>query len=185
MRRIWRYPIALLAALAFAVTGAGTATAANWDPPNTILTGSGTWTIATNTGLSTTCALTMRVKSSGSAQTTTVNAAGASAPPTFGHCTNNLWIGAAATSTVPWVFTATSTTAVDETFSFAITTNSGFCTITWGDTSWANNTWSNTTHTLTQNTAAIAPITEHGFCDGGTTGIMSGYVTFPPSVIIT
>jgi hypothetical protein len=176
---------ALAASAMMALFGAGSASAANWDPPNTPLTGHGSLTLTTNSFGTVSCTVHMTVKSTGNDVATTVNAAGtADAPPVFSSCTSTLG-SASVISDQPWVATATSTTAVDVTGNATITLGGGICRITVASASVANNTWSNTTHVLTANPAGTFPISESGLCDGGTTGSMTGSVTFPSSAIIT
>jgi hypothetical protein len=168
--------VATLAATA--AFGATSASAANWDPVNTTVAGSGGLTLTTNTLGSVTCTITINMRSTGNDVSTST------APPVFDNCSSNIANPTTVSSTTNWTATATTTTAVDVTGAATITIGGGLCVIT-ASAAVANNTWSNSTHALTANASASFPITEHGFCDGGTSGHMGGTVTFPSSAIIT
>jgi hypothetical protein len=177
MNSIKMYVIAAVALVTVA-SGATSAAAANWDPANTNLAGSGTLSLATNSVGSVTCTITITIRSTGN------DLATSTAPPTFDNCGSNIANPTVVTSTTNWTLTATSTTAVDLASSFGVNIGGGLCSMTLGAVI-ANNNWSNTLHALSFNFAQSFPITEHGFCDGGTSATMAGTVQFPSSAIIT
>jgi hypothetical protein len=179
MRSINMY-IPAVATVATVALGVSSAPAANWDPANTNFAGVGpSFTLTDNAASpgTVTCKLTVTFRSTGN------TLAVSPAPPVFDGCSSNIANLTTVHSSVNWTATATSTTSVDLTGSL-VATIAGVCTIT---ASWAvpNNTWSNTTHQLTLNSATAFPITEHGFCDGATSGKLSGVITFPSNTIIT
>jgi hypothetical protein len=179
MRSIKMYGSAALATLAVtAAFGATSASAANWDPANTTVAGSGNLTFRTNSTLSATCTLTISLRSTGNDLSTSTT------PPKFDNCSSNLANPTVFTSSTNWTATATSTTSVDLVEAFTINIGGGLCVIT-SSQAIAGNTWSNTVHTLTYNSAVSFPLTEHGFCDGSTAGSWVGTIQFPTSTTIT
>lgn len=170
------------ASMVMALTGASTASAANWDPPGTVVHGHGTLTLTSGT-FTLTCTTDLNVRATGALAQTT-NAAGTLAGPTFG-CTNSLGTATVMTSSASWTATATSTTSVDViTENALINIGSGACTITWDNVSVGGNTWSNPTHTLTSNSSVAFPITRTGFCFGtAATMSISGSVAIPLATI--
>lgn len=183
MRSMKKFGTAVAAAsMAMALVGASSASAATWDPQNTVVHGHGVLTL--NAGASVTCTVTTNVKATGDRATTT-NAAGADAGPTFSGCTNSLGLSpTTVTSSSAWVATATSTSSVDVTNGNAVINIGGVCTVTASNVSVPNNAWSNATHTLTPNSGVSFPLTRSGFCLGvNATGTMSGSITFPAASI--
>jgi hypothetical protein len=187
MRSIKMYMSFALVAL-MAMAGAVGASASTWDPQGTVVHGHGTLRLITNTGAFVHCTVTLNTKASGDLATTT-DAAGNPAPPTFSACSNSIsnLATTTVTGTIPWTATAASTTAVTVTGGADIKIElfgATICTIT-AHALVSSNPWSNTAHTLTANSSQSFPIAESGSCDGGTTGSMSGDVTFPSSAVIT
>lgn len=169
-----------------ALAWASSASAANWAPANTVLTGHGGLTVTSGTAL-VACTLHMNLKSVGGDLATTVNAAGtADAGPTFSDCTDSIIHSPSTTVTASgfWLLTATGTTAADGTHNVVISIG-GVCSIT-ATAAVPNHVWSNATHTLTANSASNFDITRHGLCPGtATTATMSGSIVFPASAIVT
>jgi hypothetical protein len=185
MRSITTSAVIGLVGLLVALLPAG-ATAANWDPVNTVVDGQGTLTIGTSSSLSIMCTATIRAKSTGGDVLQTVNAAGTAAPPTFSDCTDTVFGATTVTASTPWSATATSTTAVDLTnLNVDFNTLNGSCTLSWDNVSLANNVWSNTGHTLTFNSSTSFPVTSSVFCPSVSTMTISGTVNFPATTTIT
>ena len=165
------------------VHGAGSASAANWDPANVTLTAHGTLTLDLNPlGASLTCTYHAGVRSAGGADAFTT-AAGGTTPvgPTYSNCTSSLPLGALTITTSAWTLTATSTTAVDVRNpipTIAFDTAFGQCTITPDNVSLPM-TWSNVTHALTAG-ATVAPVTSAGApCPDITTVGITGSIVIP------
>jgi hypothetical protein len=187
--------LGLTAVTAFALTafvGVSSAFAVQWNPQNTVESSSlakGTSVVMTdNVGSTVTCStengFTLSPIGGNPAVSGTVNSSGAAAPPVFSNCTSSLG-SATVTGSGQWLFTATSTTNVNETNASAtIKIGGGLCTITMSGVSIPNNTWSNTTHQLTANSGASFPIHESGFCDGATSSKVSGVSQAPSAVTI-
>jgi hypothetical protein len=115
----------------------------------------------------------------------TVNSSGAAAPPSFSNCTSSLG-SATVTASGQWLFTAKSTTSVDESNASAtIKIAGGICTITMSNVSIPGNSWSNSTHRLTSNSNASFPIHESGFCDGATSSTVTAVTQSPSAVTIS
>jgi hypothetical protein len=180
MRSMKKLGTVVAAASMLMAIGAGSASAASWDPPNTTLAATGT--LILDAGItSVTCTYHSGVRSAGGADAFTTTPTGSTpAPPTFDHCTGAGIPGLTVTSVVadaPWTFTATSTTAIDVTNGNATITVDSFlgdCKITASAVSLAA-TWSNASHTATPGTGTF-PITETGACPGDTTARMTGSV---------
>jgi hypothetical protein len=180
------------ASLLMAVTGAGSASAANWDPANTTRTAHGTLTLDEN-GQGVTCTYHSGVRSAGGADAFTTTPAGTTpAPPTFSNCSTTIpGSTATVTSSAAWTFTATSTTSVDVTNGNAVITIRVFgvdvCTITAANASVPNNTWSNATSTLTPSASTFSVTNDRAACPGGVGAFqarMTGSVA-APGVTIT
>lgn len=156
---------------------ASSASAANWDPANTNITGHGVLTLTSGTA-TVTCTTHMTVSSTGNDLATTVGV------PTFSACTDNIIHSSdtTVTSSAAWTATATTTTAVDVVGNGVIKIGT-LCTIT-ATAAVADNGWSNATHTLTANNMSSFDITRHGLCAGTqTTATMSGSVQFNAGTI--
>jgi hypothetical protein len=188
MRSMKKFGTAVAAAsMLMAMIGAGSASAANFDPANTNLPAHGTLTLdAIPSGAQVHCTFTANIRSAGGDHASTVNAAGDPAGPTFDSCTATIpGLGNSAATVVAtsgtagaWTLTATSTTSVDVIGNATITAAGGLCTISAMNAGVANNAWNNTTHTLTTNTAATFPVVSGGFCTD-TSARMTGSVTVP------
>jgi hypothetical protein len=177
MRGIKMHTLAAVT-LATAGLGATSAQAANWDPVNTNFASSGTYLLHTNGFGTVDCQVTETLRSTGN------DLATSTAPPVFDNCSSNIAGPVTVTTIFNWTLTATSTTAVDRTVSMTANIGGGLCVITMS-AAIVGNTWSNTAHTLTLNSGQSFPITEHGFCDGGTSGSLSGTSQFATSANIT
>jgi hypothetical protein len=165
-----------------ALVGAGSASAANFDPANTTLTAHGTLTLdVIPSGVSMTCTFHSGVRSAGGADAFTTETGGTvPAPPTFSGCSSSTFAITSVRADVPWTLTATSTTAVDVTnLNYTITFDFvGDCTITASAVSlgW---TWTQASNTLTPGATNI-PITETGAgCPGDTSMRFTGSVVIP------
>jgi hypothetical protein len=182
MRSMKKLGTAVAAASALlALFGAGSASAANWDPPNTTLTAHGNLTLDTSAG-NVTCTYHSGVRSAGGADAFTTETGGtAAAPPTFSNCDSSIGTVVSVTSPIPWTITATTTTAVDVTGSanIVISVLGVQCTIAAHDVT-VPATWNNTAKTITPSTQSF-PTTTSGsiFCPNVTSGTMTGTVTVP------
>jgi hypothetical protein len=193
MRSIKLVGLSAVAALALtAFVGVSSALAVQWNPQNTVTSTSlaaGTKVVMTdNVGSTVTCStvngFNLAPVGGNPAVSGTVNSSGSPAPPVFSNCTSSLG-SATVTGSGQWLFTATSTTNVNQSNASAtIRIAGGICTITMTNVSIPNNTWSNTTHQLTSNSGASFPIHESGFCDGATSSKVSGISQSPSSVTI-
>jgi hypothetical protein len=182
MRSMKKLGTAVAAASAMmALFGAGSASAANWDPPNTTLTAHGTLTLDTIAG-TVACTYHSGVRSAGGADafTTEPNSA-IPAPPTFSNCTSTIGTVESVTSPIAWTITATNTTAVHVTGSAAVTIGvfGITCTVTANDVS-VPSTWNNVAKTITPGATSFPTTTDGGFlCPSVTSGRMTGTVTVP------
>jgi hypothetical protein len=183
MRNIKMFGLAVLAALGLtAMLGVGMASAANFDPANKTVHAHGTLTLTTNVGSAVTCNFTTFLTSPGNDHAVTVDATNMAAGPSFSGCTNTISSGLSTSvvatpgTTGAWTLTATSTSTINVTNGGATINIGGICTITAMGVSVPNNAWNETTHVLTPNNGVTFPISESGFCDGATTGRMSGSV---------
>lgn len=184
MRSMKKLGTAVAAASLFmAMTGAGSASAANWDPANTTLTAHGTLTLDQGTG-SVTCTYHSSVRSTGNDVAFTANSAGAAAPPTFSSCSTNLGASAHVTSSSAWNITANSTTTATVSNGNAVITLTAFgadiCTITASGVT-VDATWSNATSTLTPSAQTFNVTQSGSVCPGGT-GVKSARMTGSVSV---
>jgi hypothetical protein len=193
MRTIKLLGASAVAALAMtAFVGVSSAFAVQWNPQGTVeptsLKAGTSVVMRDNVGSTVTCntsnGFTLSPVGGNPAVSGTVNSSGQSAPPTFSNCTSSLG-SATVTASGQWLFTATSTTNVNQSNASAtIKIAGGICTITISNVSIPNNTWSNSTHQLTSNSGASFPIHESGFCDGATSSTVSGTSQSPTAVTI-
>lgn len=175
-------PVLMAAVMLVVMLGAGSASAANWDPANTTLAAHGTLTLDLSpSGVTMTCTFHSGVRSAGGADAFTAETGGTTpAPPTFSNCTSSVLGAVAVVVDAPWTFTATSTTAVDLTNGNFTMTSSAFgdCKIAASGVSFAW-TWNNATHMITPGATSF-PISESGaFCLGDTTMRITGVVNIP------
>jgi hypothetical protein len=187
MMKTWLGPVVVVALLV-AVVGAGSASAANWDPANTTLTAHATLTLRFDpSGVTLTCTYHSGLRSAGGADAFTTETGGTTpAPPTFSGCTNSIGWAMTVTTASAWTLTATSTTAVDVTnANVTITISPGppfDCHVTMTGAS-IGATWNNATSTLTPGSSPI-PISESGLsCPGDTSLTFSGSVVVPGASI--
>jgi hypothetical protein len=185
--------LALGAAVALSLFGASSASAANWDPQNTVVTGQqeGHGTLTGSGGGRVTC-------SGGDIALSAVGdlAMNTNTPPiSFSGCTESiLGTGVVVTTFGTWSFTATSTTSVDA----SITSSTGVvatihfpslgCDVTVpSPVNIPNNTWNNTTHTLSISNATAFTVSAGGLCAGpvGTSARLDANFVLPSNVIIT
>ena len=186
------------AALALSLVGASSASAATWDPQNSIVTGTavGTTTLDDSSGNTVSCSVgDVRIHAFGDRAVAT----GPNDPVNWSSCTASFLGGLAATVTTTgtWTFTATSQTSVDIT---ALPGTGGSvadinipvlgqnCSIkVTGPVSIPGNTWSNATHRLTVNPAGTFELDQSAACLGlvGSTGRLTSTFSFPANVVIT
>jgi hypothetical protein len=179
MRSMKKLGTAALAASAMmALFGAGSASAANWDPANQTLHAHGNLTLDTSIA-SVSCTYNSGVRSAGGADAfTTATTGTTAAPPVFSNCTSTLGTVESVTSPAAWTITATSTTALDVTGGAVIVLNAfGTCTITANDVN-VPATWNNTTKTVTPGANSF-PVTTSGVCLGVNSATITGSVTVP------
>jgi hypothetical protein len=183
MRSMKKLGTAVAAASAMmALFGAGSASAANWDPPNTTLTAHGTLSLtAAPFAATVSCTYHSGVRSAGGADAFTTETNGTvAAPPTFSGCTSTFGTVESVVAHQPWTITATSTTAVNVTNGNATIVLSVLgitCTITAENVS-VGATWNNTTKTLSPASTPFS-VTKTAACPHITTGSMTGSVTVP------
>lgn len=189
------------AVLAGSLLGASSASAANWDPQNTIVTGTSSNSFLRDAnGNTVSCtAADARVEATGAVARITGATGATTNPVAYSGCTNSITNGATTVTTFgTWTFTATSTTLVDAVATpispggnVAVITIPvplfGHCTITVpGPVNIPNNDWNNATHQLTINNTVSFPIHPEGACIGvATSGTLNGTFTLPSNVIIT
>jgi hypothetical protein len=171
-----------------ALFGAGSASAANFDPPNTTLTAHGSLTLTSNpSGSTVSCTYHSGVRSAGGSDAFTTATGGTTpAAPTFSNCSTSVAFASVSSVTglTAWTMTATSTTAIDVTGNARINLTSflGSCTITATHVLNAA-AWNNTSKVLTPGSAPF-PIDLSGpVCPSDTTGTMSGSVTVPGATV--
>jgi hypothetical protein len=194
MRTLKMLGLTAVAALALtAFVGVSSAFAVQWNPQGTVeptsLKAGTSVQMKTNRGATVTCntsnGFTLSPIGGNPAVSGTTDSAGNPAPPSFSNCTSSLG-SATVTASGQWLFTATSTTNVNESNASAtVKVAGGICTITMTNVSIPNNTWSNSAHTLTSNSSATFPIHESGFCDGGTSATVTGVSQSPSAVTIS
>jgi hypothetical protein len=179
MYRMKRLGLAVAASMLAALVGAGSASAANWDPPNTTLTAHGTLTLdLAPSGVSVNCTYHSGIRSAGGADAlTTLTGGTIPAPPTFYHCVQSLPGTVSVVIDAPWTLTATSTTALDLTNgNITMTLNIfGDCAISASGVSlpWL---WTNATSTITLSATSF-PVTETGaFCPDDSTMTITGSI---------
>lgn len=174
--------------IAAALLVVSSASAANFDPANTIVHGHGSLTLrspANGTGWYFACTVSTNFFSAGSDHGTTVNVAGADEGPTFG-CTDQAGFFDPVTSGSAWTATATSATAVDLNINYTIAMFSGSCHLTIASVWAPNNTWSNAAHTLTVNSGLSFGAVRSGFCPGtDNTSSWSGSIVLSGDSTIT
>jgi hypothetical protein len=181
---------AVAAASMVMVLGAGSASAANWDPANTTLTAHGTLTLkALPSGGTVTCTYHSGVRSTGNDIAFTTETGGvAAAPPTFSNCTTTI-VGVTLITTTAdqaWALTATSTTTVDVSNGNATLTlfagtppnQVDVCTIKAASVS-LDAAWNPANTSLTPNDATFTISETGAACPGDTSGTMTGSVTVP------
>lgn len=194
MRSMKMLGTAAAAASMLLALGVGSASAANFDPPNTNIPAHGVLTLdGIPSGAQVHCTFTGTIRSAGGDHASTVNSSGDPAGPTFDNCVatvpglGNVAATAVATSGTAgaWTMTATSTTTVDVTGNATISIGGGLCTISAMNAAVPNNTWNQATHTLTANGASTFPIVSSGsiLCPTDTTARMTGSVTVPLGTI--
>jgi hypothetical protein len=161
--------------------GTGSASAANWDPPNTTLTAHGNLTIDWNVG-NVACTYHSGLRSAGGADAFTTETNGTvPAPPTFSNCTSSLGTIVSVTNPAAWTLTATTTTAVDMTFGLSIVMSVlGInCTIAAHDVT-IPMTWNNVAKTITPGATSYPTTTTGGaFCPSITSSRLTGTVIVP------
>jgi hypothetical protein len=161
--------------------GTGSASAANWDPPNTTLTAHGNLTFDTST-FSLSCTYHSGLRSAGGADAFTTETNGTvPAPPTFSNCTSTLGTIVSVTNPAAWTLTATTTTAVDMTFSLSIVMSvfGSNCTIGVHDVTLPM-TWNNVAKAITPSATSFPTTTTGGaLCSNVTSGSLTGTVTVP------
>jgi hypothetical protein len=188
MRSMKKFGTVVAAASMLMAIGAGSASAANWDPANTTLTAHGTLTLTSRpSGSTVTCTYHSGVRSAGGTDAFTTETSGTTpAAPTFSNCTTTVPF-ASVTSVVglsAWTITATSTTAVDVTGNARITLSAlGLsCTITATDVS-IGATWNNTSTTIVPSDTLFPIDLTGSVCPSDTQGTMTGTVTVPGASI--
>ena len=169
--------LAMGAAVALALVGASSASAANWDPQNTNVTavqeGTGALTAPNGTVSCTAADTTLRASGATATAITTTN------PVAFTGC-NGGFLGAATVTTFgTWSFTATSTTSVDVSAvnpSGPVATihfPSAGCDITVpSPVNITGSTWNNATHTLHIGSSSFALSGSGNSGLAGTSGVM-------------
>jgi hypothetical protein len=175
MRSMRMFGTAIAAASVLAMVGAGSASAANWDPPITTLTAHGTltWDFGTS---SVTCTFHSGVRSAGGDDAYTANASGDPAGPTFDNCSSNhlFEIDAAATpgTAGAWTLTPLSTSTMNvlnQNFTFTLTSGGFvFCQVSAMGVFLGGYPWSNATKTLTATTATFGTTSDGPGCIDGT-----------------
>jgi hypothetical protein len=191
MRMFKRVSLGLV--LAASLVGVSSASAANWDPPNTTLTATqvGTGVLTDNNGTTISCGTgSAGLIASGDAAHTESH----HNPVIFSSCSNSIGLSPTnVTTTGTWRFTATSTTSVDITATnptgpnVADITIAGFCTVSVPGPVHITGTWNNTTHQLTTNSANTFPISPNAGCLGavGSSARLATTFQLPSNVIIT
>lgn len=146
------------AVVALSLVGVSSASAANWDPPNTNVPATQEGSGTLSAGLPITCtagSTTLRASGAVATTTSTVN------PVNFSGCTGPLGVGATVTTFGDWHFIANSTTSVRVTATPTASNNKVAtihlpgCDITISGHQALSGTWSNANHTL----AVTGPVT--------------------------
>ncbi|GAA2359990.1 hypothetical protein GCM10009854_43660 [Saccharopolyspora halophila] len=189
---------AMIAAFALAggsVAQAATTQAVQWNPQDTVepvaLASGSELVMRSNSGTEVRCGTVdgnvLAPTGGDPAVAGTVDSAGNPAPPTITNCTNTLMPSATTTVTASgqWLAAATGTTSVDISQASATVDIGGVCEITVDNVAVPGNGWDNGTHQLTANSNESFPISESGFCDGGTSATLSGTLQLPSEVTIS
>jgi hypothetical protein len=182
--------LAMGAAAVLSLIGASSASAANWDPPNTNVPATQDGTGVLNAGLGISCTggdATLRAGSASAVATTvgTVN------PVNFTNCTGPGGLPVNVTTFGDWHFIATSTTAVDITATPTASNNKvatihvplAGCDITISGHQALSGVWNNANHSLAISGPVVGITNSGGLCFTNSTGTLTTNFTAPAATI--
>jgi hypothetical protein len=179
---------AMGAAAVLSLIGASSASAANWDPPNTNVPATQEGSGTLSAGLPITCtAGSTTLRSTGNAVATTV---GTVNPVNFSGCTGPLGVAATVTTFGDWHFIANSTTSVSVTATPTASNNKVAtihllgCDITISGHQALSGTWSNANHTLAINGPVVGITNSGGLCStASSSGTLTANFVAPAATI--